>query len=123
MPRLALLLLLAPLGACSSPPSTPMSETEKHYIVACMNLDYDACKISSSFAQLARTRQDQAAAQQSVEAAPSPGMMQPMLYPGPMGIVQQPQYIYTPPPVLPLTGTGGNQVRCITTGLYTNCRY
>lgn len=33
-----------------------------------------------------------------------------------------PQAIYTPPPIIPVTPFGGS-VRCITTGIYTNCRY
>jgi len=36
---------------------------------------------------------------------------------------QPPQYNYTPiPQTAPLTPLGGNQVRCISTGFYTNCR-
>ena len=30
---------------------------------------------------------------------------------------------YTAPQVTPLTPPGGNQVRCINAGVYTNCRY
>jgi hypothetical protein len=35
-----------------------------------------------------------------------------------------PQYQpYTAPAVTPITPPGGNQVRCISTDIYTNCRY
>jgi hypothetical protein len=30
---------------------------------------------------------------------------------------------FQPTPVMPLTQPGGDQVRCITAGIYTNCRY
>lgn len=30
---------------------------------------------------------------------------------------------YTPPAVTPIAPPGGNQVRCISTDIYTNCRY
>ena len=30
---------------------------------------------------------------------------------------------YTPPAVTPITPPGGNQIRCISTDIYTNCRY
>lgn len=30
---------------------------------------------------------------------------------------------YTPPAVAPITPPGGNQIRCISTDIYTNCRY
>jgi len=35
----------------------------------------------------------------------------------------QPMPQYTAPQVAPLTRPGGNQIRCINTGPYTNCRY
>lgn len=37
-------------------------------------------------------------------------------------ILQQSQQ-YTPPAVTPIQPPGGNQVRCINAGIYTNCRY
>jgi hypothetical protein len=37
-------------------------------------------------------------------------------------IYQQSQQ-YTPPAVAPIAPPGGNQVRCISTDIYTNCRY
>jgi hypothetical protein len=30
---------------------------------------------------------------------------------------------FQPTPVMPITPPGGNQIRCINTGIYTNCRY
>ncbi|HWL82834.1 MAG TPA: hypothetical protein VNR89_17940 [Roseomonas sp.] len=39
------------------------------------------------------------------------------------GQVPQPQYNYTAPQVMPIAPPGGSQVRCITAGIYTNCRY
>ena len=35
----------------------------------------------------------------------------------------QPQYNYIAPQVMPVVPPGGNQVRCIQAGIYTNCRY
>jgi len=36
---------------------------------------------------------------------------------------QQTYQQYTPPAVTPITPPGGNQIRCIGTDIYTNCRY
>ncbi|MEY9532149.1 hypothetical protein [Sinorhizobium fredii] len=41
--------------------------------------------------------------------------------PQPMPVISYPQM--QTPQVTPITPPGGNQVRCLSTGFYTNCRY
>jgi len=39
------------------------------------------------------------------------------------GTITAPQYNYIAPAVMPIVSPASNQIRCITAGIYTNCRY
>ncbi|MDE4601388.1 hypothetical protein [Sinorhizobium meliloti] len=121
-------LLLGLLAGCATNGPYPVNVAGNYYMAGgpeCVSyrphntekriLCHDA-KGRPTFQQRALTAQEMQIYQQAQAAANSAYVYQPQ----PMPVMNYP--VMQTPQVMPITPPGGNQVRCISTGFYTNCR-
>jgi hypothetical protein len=111
------------LAGCAGPgPSASQPDPADRFILACMDGNADACRSVTVLARQYRVRHEVQAQQQQLELQ----ALTQSLYQFGASVNPYPGYAapsYVAPQVTPLIQPGSQQVRCITAGIYTNCRY